>query len=40
VRKHGARPVYFMSWAYQDKPEMTAQLAEAYTREPTPTTPS
>jgi hypothetical protein len=32
-RKHGARPVYFMSWAYQDKPEMTAQLAEAYTRE-------
>ena len=21
---------YFMSWAYQDKPEMTAQLAEAY----------
>jgi hypothetical protein len=33
VRKHGARPVYFMSWAYQDKPEMTAQLAEAYTRE-------
>jgi hypothetical protein len=33
VRKHGARPVFFMSWAYQDKPEMTAQLAEAYTRE-------
>ncbi|TWO73255.1 hypothetical protein FN976_01605 [Caenimonas sedimenti] len=33
VRKHGARPVYFMSWAYQDAPEMTAQLAEAYTRE-------
>jgi len=33
VRRHGARPVYFMSWAYQDKPEMTAQLAEAYTRE-------
>lgn len=33
VRKHGARPVYFMSWAYQDKPEMTAQLAEAYVRE-------
>ena len=32
VRKHGARPVFFMSWAYQDKPEMTAQLAEAYTR--------
>jgi len=32
VRKHGARPVFFMSWAYQDKPDMTAQLAEAYTR--------
>lgn len=29
--KHGARPVFFMSWAYQDAPEMTAQLAEAYT---------
>lgn len=33
VRKYGARPVYFMSWAYQDAPEMTAQLAEAYVRE-------
>ena len=32
VRKHGARPVWFMSWAYADKPEMTAELAEAYTR--------
>ena len=32
VRKHGATPVFFMSWAYLDKPEMTAQLAEAYTR--------
>lgn len=31
VRKHGARPVFFMSWAYADKPEMTAQLAEQYT---------
>ncbi|WP_375413649.1 hypothetical protein [uncultured Bradyrhizobium sp.] len=31
ARKHGARPVFFMSWAYADKPEMTAQLAEAYT---------
>jgi len=31
VRLHGARPVFFMSWAYADKPEMTAQLAEAYT---------
>src|SRR5436305_7711278 len=32
VRKHGAMPVYFMSWAYADKPEMTAELAEAYTK--------
>jgi len=31
VRKHGARPILFMSWAYKDKPEMTAQLAEQYT---------
>jgi hypothetical protein len=31
VRRHGARPVFFMSWAYKDKPEMTQQLAEAYT---------
>jgi hypothetical protein len=31
VRAHGARPVFFMSWAYADKPEMTMQLAEAYT---------
>lgn len=31
VRSHGAIPVFFMSWAYEDKPEMTAQLAEAYT---------
>jgi len=31
VRAHGARPVFFMSWAYADKPEMTAQVAEAYT---------
>ena len=31
VRAHGARPVFFMSWAYADRPEMTAQLAEAYT---------
>jgi hypothetical protein len=30
-RAHGAKPVFFMSWAYADKPEMTAQLAEAYT---------
>jgi hypothetical protein len=32
ARKNGAKPVFFMSWAYADKPEMTAQLAEAYTR--------
>jgi hypothetical protein len=32
VRRHGAVPVLFMSWAYQDRPEMTADLAEAYTR--------
>lgn len=32
ARKHGATPVFFMSWAYQDKPEMTKQLADAYTR--------
>ncbi len=31
VRAHGAKPVFFMSWAYADRPEMTAQLAEAYT---------
>ena len=31
ARKNGAKPVYFMSWAYADKPEMTTQLAEAYT---------
>lgn len=31
ARSHGTRPIYFMSWAYLDKPEMTAELAEAYT---------
>jgi hypothetical protein len=31
VRSHGAKPVFFMSWAYADRPEMTALLAEAYT---------
>ena len=31
VRVHGARPAFFMSWAYADKPEMAEQLAEAYT---------
>src|SRR5262249_38085415 len=32
VRRHGAKPVFFMSWAYADKPGMTAQLADAYTK--------
>jgi len=31
IAKYGARPVLFMSWAYKDAPEMTAQLAEQYT---------
>ena len=31
VRTYGTRPVFFMSWAYADKPEMTAQLEQAYT---------
>jgi hypothetical protein len=31
VRKHKAQPIFFMTWAYEDKPEMTAQLAEQYT---------
>ena len=31
VVRAGIRPVLFMSWAYKDKPEMTAQLAEQYT---------
>jgi hypothetical protein len=31
VTQYGARPILFMSWAYKDKPEMTAQLAEQYT---------
>jgi hypothetical protein len=31
VAKYGAKPVLFMTWAYQDAPEMTAQLAEQYT---------
>ena len=32
VRKNGGKPVFFMSWAYADKPEMTAELTEAYTK--------
>ncbi len=30
VRASGARPVLFMTMAYEDKPEMTAALAEGY----------
>jgi hypothetical protein len=32
IRAYGAKPVLFMSWAYKDKPEMTQQLAEQYTK--------
>ncbi|CAD5373285.1 conserved exported hypothetical protein [Rubrivivax sp. A210] len=31
LAKAGVRPALFMSWAYKDKPEMTAALAEQYT---------
>ena len=31
VRRHGATPIFLMTWAYKDKPEMTRQLAEEYT---------
>src|SRR5208283_3281370 len=31
VVKQGAKPVLFMTWAYADKPKMTAQVAEQYT---------
>ena len=31
IRDSGARPVFFMTWAYVGKPEMTAQLDAAYT---------
>jgi hypothetical protein len=30
ARSRGAAPIFFMSWAYQDKPEMTQQLAAEY----------
>jgi len=33
IRAHKAEPVLFMTWAYENKPEMTEQLAAAYTRE-------
>ena len=32
LRKHGAEPVLFMTWAFADRPEMTAQINEVYTR--------
>jgi hypothetical protein len=32
LKRAGVRPILFMSWAYKDKPEMTAQLAEQYTK--------
>ncbi len=32
VRQHGAVPVFFMTWAYADRPEMTATVAQAYTQ--------
>lgn len=32
VLENKMRPVFFMSWAYKDKPEMTAQLADEYTK--------
>ena len=31
VRSHGAEPIFLMTWAYADKPEMTQGLADAYT---------
>ena len=31
VRKHGAQPILFMTWAYADKPEMTGKLTNVYT---------
>ncbi len=31
VKRHGSVPVFFMSWAYKDKPDMTIPLADAYT---------
>jgi hypothetical protein len=32
LRERKIEPVLFMSWAYKDKPEMTQQLADQYTR--------
>lgn len=30
IRENKAEPIFFMSWAYSDQPEMTAALANAY----------
>jgi hypothetical protein len=32
IREAGAKPAFFMTWAYTDKPEMTEPLGDAYTR--------
>ena len=32
IRDAHAEPMFFMTWAYADKPEMTDQLAKAYTQ--------
>lgn len=32
IRKNGAEPMLFMSWAYDDKPEMTEPLAAEYVK--------
>ena len=32
IREHGAEPVIFMTWAYSDRPEMTAALRTSYTQ--------
>jgi hypothetical protein len=32
ARRNGAEPIFFMSWAYADKPEMTEQLAAEYVK--------
>ena len=32
ARARGATPVFFMTWAYSDKPEMTAVLAREYVK--------
>ncbi|MBU6379370.1 MAG: hypothetical protein KJS95_12675, partial [Gammaproteobacteria bacterium] len=31
ARERGVQPMFFMSWAYKDKPEMIADLANEYT---------